>query len=46
MDGALWSQIDNAADELDISRSEWLREAARNKLQTEAKQAKAVEEDQ
>jgi len=32
MDEALWDRIDKAKDDLGVSRSEWLREAARSKL--------------
>jgi len=36
MDTALLSDVDDSADELGITRSEWFREAARQKLQSEA----------
>jgi len=35
MDNALWQQIDDTADKLNVSRSEWLREAARKELAAE-----------
>jgi len=35
MDDGMWERIDESAKEHGVNRSEWLREAARNKLQSE-----------